>query len=101
MRRQIEIWGENVDFLVNEVVESADGFQVELGPLVDVKTWTKKMMIHIWDHASGARRIEMPRGRCGRLLFEFRKLWERVWLGYLQDQVSGRWERVNFQQTEI
>ena len=98
---EIRSWGTRVDTLVDEVVDSADGFQVELGPLGDVKTWSNKMVLQMWDHASGVRQMRSLPGHWKALLLEFRKLWEKVWLGYLQDQRSRHWLQVGAQEIDF
>lgn len=35
-------------------------------------------------------RMGVEKGQVDGLLFEFRKLWEKIWVGYLEDQKTAR-----------
>ena len=88
VKGEIYSWNEEVEGLVNEVLSSFAGYQAHSWPLGDVRYWTKWTMTQLAEHVDGIKRMEMPKGRLKALLLEFRKIWERVWVGYFGDRAS-------------
>ena len=95
IKKRIRLWAESVDYLVNRVVDHAStsaGLELELKPLVEVKDWTKEMAAKILDHVTDQKKLEFPGGGWIVLVFDFRKLWEKVWQGYLKDERNAQLE---------
>ncbi|KAG0651666.1 hypothetical protein D0Z07_1624 [Hyphodiscus hymeniophilus] len=82
-------WGQLVEDLLVEIVVSVVGFELELQPLEDVRSWTAMTTKQIRDSVLGIQQLDMPKGRLVALLLDFRKLWEGVWRQYLLDRKGG------------
>jgi hypothetical protein len=83
--RDIEIevnnWRLQVEALVHEVGTWGNGSERVVTAVGEVHQWTKGMVKQLWDHVVGNQRLLMPKGRAKELVLEFRKGWERVWIG--------------------
>jgi len=82
--RDIEIevnnWRLQVEVLVHEVGSWGNGSELVVSAIAEVHQWTKVMVKQLWDHVVGNQRLPMPKGRAKKLVLEFRKGWERVWV---------------------
>jgi hypothetical protein len=85
---QILNWEFSVGMLADEVVASAcnAGFALGLGRLDDVRKWRDIIVEEARYYVSGNAAVKMPSGRLAALMLEYRKVWEAVWIGYLQDR---------------
>ncbi|KAG9247205.1 hypothetical protein BJ878DRAFT_398564, partial [Calycina marina] len=83
---EVQAWAHGVAVFSNHVLCSATLFELRMRPLVELKRWTEEMRKQLLEHVRGQKRLEMPKGRLQVLLGEFRRAWELVWVGYLEDQ---------------
>lgn len=85
---QILNWGYSVGMLADEVVASAcnAGFALGLDRLDNVRKWRDIIVEEARYYASRNAAVKMPSGRLAALMLEYRKVWEAVWIGYLQDR---------------
>lgn len=51
----------------------------------NLKHWKDGMVDQLIRHVYGTTKMVMPSGRLADLMLEYRKMWERVWLGFLED----------------
>jgi hypothetical protein len=70
-----------VEGLVHEVSSWGSGSERVVKAVVEVHQWAEEMVKQLWDHVVGNQRLPMPTGRAKELVLEFRKGWERVWIG--------------------
>ena len=89
IEEDINSWQQEVILLVKDVICSSE-FELDFGLLEVVKMWTFEKVNQLKEHIRGRMKLEMPKGRLQELMFEFRKAWEGVWLGYLEDQRNAR-----------
>ena len=87
--KEVLVWCQLVEDLLNEVKTSAAGFELSPKPLEDVWNWTREMTKQIQDSVGGRQKLEMAKGRLQVLLLELRKNWEEVWKAYLVDRKTG------------
>jgi hypothetical protein len=85
---QIHHWDFSVAALTDEVMNSASnsGFVLNLGRLDDVRNWKDVMVDEFRYMISGQPQTKLPSGRLAALMLEYRKVWEAVWIGYMQDR---------------
>jgi len=86
IENEIHSWQREVACFANHVLCSAVLFELRVRPLDDVKMWSTEMSKQLVDHIRGFKTLEMPRGRLQVLLSEFRRAWESVWLGFIEDE---------------
>lgn len=82
---EINAWQYEVVLLVKDIICFAD-FELDFTPLEKAKLWTFGQAHQLKEHIWGRTKLEMPKGSLQVLLSEYRKIWEGVWVGYLQDQ---------------
>ena len=83
---EIHAWQREVACFANHVLCSAVLFELRVRPLDEVKRWSNEMSKQLTDHVRGDKKLEMPKGRLRVLLMEFRRAWELVWIGFLDDE---------------
>lgn len=84
---QVYHWEFSVGALTDEVMTSASnaGFVLNLGRLDDVRKWKDTIVDELKYYVLGQGQGRMERARLAALMLEYRKVWEPVWIGYLQD----------------
>ena len=86
IENEIHGWQREVACFANHVLCSAVMFELRARPLDEVKRWAAEMSKQLADHVRGVKKLEMPKGRLQVLLTEFRRAWELVWIGFLEDE---------------
>ncbi|KAG9238907.1 hypothetical protein BJ875DRAFT_449836 [Amylocarpus encephaloides] len=87
--RYIRAWGDRVQCLVKAIpgLASSPGFTMCKGTGVEVEaliSWTKEMVEGLVETAWGRYTVHLSKERMKELLWEFRKLWEQIWLQYVK-----------------
>lgn len=84
----IHTWDFAVGALTDEVMSSASnsGFVLHLAPLDDVRKWKDAIVNELRYYVSGQTQIKLPKERLTTLMFEYRKVWEATWIGYMHDR---------------
>lgn len=92
IQTQILNWKFRVEVLIDEVMSSAcnAGFILNRERLDDVQKWTDIILDEARYYVSGKATLKMPSSRLAAVMLEYRKVWETVWIGYLQDRSSGQ-----------
>jgi hypothetical protein len=85
--KEIQDWATWVGILEHDVLMAARNSCIALdtGPLNEVREWRNAMVWKVQEHVSRRANMGMPKGRLAELLLEYRKKWEVVWKGYMQD----------------
>ena len=82
----IAAWSQQVHDLISEVISSAVEFALDLQWLEKVQTWTKDVTKQLREKIWLEDEMEMPNGSLDEVLQGFRKAWEGVWKGYMNDR---------------
>lgn len=85
---QVHHWEFSVGALTDEVMNSASnsGFVLNLGRLDDVRKWLTNIVDEFGYYVSCQAHMKLSRMRLAELMIEYRRIWEFVWIGYLQDR---------------
>jgi hypothetical protein len=88
MMAHIHHWDFSVGALTDEVMNSASnsGFVLNLGYLDGIRSWKDATVDEFKYYVSEQVQIKLPKGRLAALMLEYRKAWEAVWIGYMQDR---------------
>ena len=86
IENEIHGWQREVACFANHVLCSALTFELRVRPLDEVRRWATEMSKQLAEHVQGVKRLDMPKGRLQVLLTEFRRAWELVWIGFLEDE---------------
>jgi hypothetical protein len=89
---QILNWKFRVEVLIDEVMSSAcnAGFILNRERLDDVRKWSDIILDEARYYVSGKATLKMPSDRLAAVMLEYRKVWETVWIGYLQDRSAAQ-----------
>lgn len=81
-------WDFSVGALTDEVMNSASnsGFVLNLRYLDGVRSWKDATVDEFKYYVSDQAQRKLPKGRLAAMMLEYRKAWEAVWIGYMQDQ---------------
>lgn len=90
-RAQIARWQFRVGILIDEVVALAcnAGFSLNPDGIEEVRKWKDTVADELRYYVSEKLKTQMPSGRLAVLMLEYRKVWEAVWIGYLQDRKAA------------
>ncbi|KAF4634549.1 hypothetical protein G7Y89_g3555 [Cudoniella acicularis] len=91
---QIRAWERRVQYLVETVLEFATSKGLHQGvgarKTDTVLRWTGKMVTRLEDTVWERANFQVSQSEMVSLLFQFRKLWESVWVGLVEDERSQR-----------
>ena len=82
----ITAWYQQVGGLITEVDKFAIGSSLDLHWLERVQAWAKQTASQLREKISTGEIMALREMRMNQMLLEYRKLWENVWKGYLNDE---------------